>query len=143
MKTNNNKGFTLIELIMVIVILGILAAVAVPKFFSITDEAHAKNKKAVLGNIKSGLNLYAANEFVANGERDFPTSGTGTAVLDLTDILDEVPDDWSIVGSSATTDTIGYQYGSTEDDYSCYIYTYTAKAGPVPASYAIGSEVSR
>jgi len=138
MKTNN-KGFTLIELIMVIVILGILAAVAVPKFFSITTEAHTKNKQAVLGNIKAGLNLYAANELVQNGTRDFPTSGTTAGVLSLAAILDEVPEGWSILGSTATTDTIAYHYGSGDAEYSCYVYTYTA--GP-PASYSIAAEVS-
>jgi prepilin-type N-terminal cleavage/methylation domain-containing protein len=40
MKLTNQKGFTLIELIMVIVILGILAAVVVPKFFDFTGKAH-------------------------------------------------------------------------------------------------------
>jgi len=144
MKTNNNKGFTLIELIMVIVILGILAAVVVPKFFSLTDEAHAKNKKSVIGTIKSGLNLYAANQLVANGSRDFPTSGTTDGALVLTSILDEVPADWSVVGSSLIADTIGYQYGANATATSCYVYTYTAATvGPpaTSASYGIGAEI--
>ena len=68
----NNKGFTLIELIMVIVILGILAAVVVPKFFSFTTEAHTANKEAVVGSIRAGLNLYAANQLVKTGSRSYP-----------------------------------------------------------------------
>ncbi len=36
---NNEKGFTLIELIMVIVILGVISAVAIPKFLSLSDSA--------------------------------------------------------------------------------------------------------
>ena len=110
MKTTNNKGFTLIELIMVIVILGILSAVAVPKFFAISGEAHTKNKAAVIGNVKSGLQLYAANQLVKNGSRAFPM-GT-TAVLDS--ILDEKPDGWEYTPADSlltyTADGTTYQY---------------------------------
>jgi len=135
MKTNSNKGFTLIELIMVIVILGILSAVAVPKFFDLTTEAKTKNKKAVIGNIKSGLNLYAADALVSTGSRAFPISGTTTGPMALTSILDEIPEDWSILGSTTLVDTIAYHYGSGGSDYSCYLYT---SAG---TSYTLGAEV--
>ncbi|MBF0144223.1 MAG: prepilin-type N-terminal cleavage/methylation domain-containing protein [Magnetococcales bacterium] len=46
-------GFTLIELIMVIVILGILAAVAVPKFTNLAGDASAEALKGVAGGIES------------------------------------------------------------------------------------------
>ncbi len=105
MKTNTNKGFTLIELIMVIVILGILSAVAVPKFFSLTTQAHTKHKEAVLGTLTSSLNLYAANHLVgALGERRFPLS---TVPLDKKGkLLDEVPDGW-VYTKAATADVVG------------------------------------
>jgi MSHA pilin protein MshA len=48
----NEKGFTLIEIIAVLIILGILAAVAVPKFLSLTDEAE---QKALEGAVSAGL----------------------------------------------------------------------------------------
>ncbi len=135
MKTNTSKGFTLIELIMVIVILGILSAVAVPKFFDLTTQAKTKNKASVIGNIKAGLNLYAADALVTTGSRAFPVSGTTAGPLALADILDEVPDGWSILGSTTTTDTIGYYYGPTQSEYSCYVYT---SAG---TSYSLAAEV--
>lgn len=60
------KGFTLIELVMVIVILGILAAVAVPQFGDLTDKAQNAATLGIVGGVKSGISLkYAVN--IANG----------------------------------------------------------------------------
>ncbi|MFQ6612738.1 MAG: type II secretion system protein, partial [Fidelibacterota bacterium] len=70
--TKHNEGFTLIELIMVIVILGILAATVVPKFFDFTTKAHESNKKAVIGSIKTGLHLYRSNELVSGNDGKYP-----------------------------------------------------------------------
>ena len=123
MKTNNNKGFTLIELIMVIVILGILAAVAVPKFFSLTSEAHAKNKQSVIGSIKSGLNTYAAKQLVDSGKRGFPDPD---GMTNFSDILDEEPEGWTVVAGAATgNDSILFVYQAGTGDADIYTYKYT------------------
>ena len=58
----NEKGFTLIELVMVIVILGILSAVAVPQFGDLTEKATNAATLGVVGGVKSGIGLkYAVN----------------------------------------------------------------------------------
>jgi len=129
MKTNNNQGFTLIELIMVIVILGILSAVAVPKFFSLTDQAHTKNKAAVIGNIKAGLNLFAANALVEDGSRKFPDDGA----FRFSAVLDEAPSGWKVRDSSGVGAVIGYNLGQADEDNYLYVSDSTA----LSASYTI------
>ncbi|MFQ5706882.1 MAG: type II secretion system protein [bacterium] len=68
----NQSGFTLIELIMVIVILGILSAIAVPKFVDLSDSAKAAKCKANQAAVEAAASIAYADSAIA-GNPVFPT----------------------------------------------------------------------
>ncbi len=69
----NNQGFTLVEIIAVLVILGILAAVAVPKFMNLSDTARNKSASAALAEGISRCNQEFSKQLMAGST---PTNAT-------------------------------------------------------------------
>lgn len=72
----NEKGFTLIELMIVIAILGILAAVAIPNFLNARGKAQDASALSSLEAVKTALEMYAAD----NGVYPTLANATGTAL---------------------------------------------------------------
>lgn len=98
--TKGQKGFTLIELVMVIVILGILAAFALPRFADLGGDAREAALEGARGSIKSASAI-AHSAFLATGNN--PVNLEGTAVT----LVNGYPQaDGSVVTTSETTNGI-------------------------------------
>ena len=72
MRDFNHRGFTLIELVIIMVILGVLAAVAVPRLGNTIDSSEASTEEAVIGSLRSALEVYAMNQVVLNSNKSYP-----------------------------------------------------------------------
>jgi len=81
----NSRGFTLVELIIVMIVLGIMAALAIPKFFNMSEDAKYSAVQGALGGVRSAVANYYAKEAARNGTGTYPTLAMmtdGSTVLD-------------------------------------------------------------
>lgn len=80
-----NRAFTLVEILIVVVILGILAAVVVPQFVNASDQAQAGNVQTQLQTLRTQIALYRASE------NEFPALATLWDDLIAEDLIDDPP----------------------------------------------------
>jgi len=86
--SNKQQGFTLIEIIVVVVIIGILATFVAPKFMGKTDTARITKAKSDILSLESALDLYKLDNFT------YPTTDQGLEALISMPSSDPAPTNW-------------------------------------------------
>ena len=100
------SGFTLIELVMVIVILGVLAAVAIPKFVNLKGEAQTAALTGMVGSISSANSInYAVRS--ADSSKGVPTAGLACSQVVPSLLQGGLPSGWASSGTVAIAGSSG------------------------------------
>ena len=102
-----SRGFTLVELLVVVIILGILGTIVIPQFASASDAAKANTLATMLRVVRSQMSLFRLEHSIAPGYPEFDTDAAPTADALVDQMLLATNED----GQTAPLGTGGYDYG--------------------------------
>ena len=136
MKTKRQGGFTLIELVVVIALLGILAAFAIPRFASLEREARSATTQGLSGSVRSAAAM-AHGLFLATGASPVNMEGNSIAITngypDADDIADTLADSTGFTVTTAGDTTTFVKTGASGN---CQV-TYTDAAANNPPDITV------
>ncbi|CUH63473.1 PilD-dependent protein PddA [Thalassovita gelatinovora] len=132
-----DEGFSLLELMVVVVILSILALVIVPRVIDRPDQARAARAKTDIAAIGSAVNLYRLDNF------RYPTTEQGLQALVTRPSTDPVPENWAGYMDRLPIDPWGKPYlylqPGVHGDFDIFSYGADGSSGGDGADADIGS----
>ena len=130
-----NKGFSLIEIMVVVVILGILASLVVPKIIHRPDEARIVKVKQDILSIQSALDLYKLDNGV------YPTTDQGLLALVEKPNTTPAPQDWKPYLQSVPKDPWGRDYLYLNPGEHAEVDIFTFGADGQPGGTGVNAEI--